>query len=96
MSPVNSVTLPWPPIGEQGILNAHEYLMFPKCFPRRPEEPKAPDRISPKPLVSANWMVGTGGFEPPTSCVSSKRSPPELRPSVSRTNSTNTGSDENL
>ncbi len=24
-------------------------------------------------------MVGTGGFEPPTSCVSSKRSPPELR-----------------
>ena len=25
-------------------------------------------------------MVGTGGFEPPTSCVSSKRSTPELRP----------------
>ncbi len=24
-------------------------------------------------------LVGTGGFEPPTSCVSSKRSPPELR-----------------
>ena len=24
-------------------------------------------------------MVGTGGFEPPASCVSSKRSPPELR-----------------
>ena len=24
-------------------------------------------------------MVGTGGIEPPTSCASSKRSPPELR-----------------
>lgn len=24
-------------------------------------------------------VLGTGGFEPPTSCASSKRSPPELR-----------------
>ena len=25
------------------------------------------------------FKIGTGGFEPPTSCASSKRSPPELR-----------------
>ncbi len=71
-------------------------LLFPRCFQRRPEKPRAPEGFPPGPLFSTNWMVGTGGFEPPTSCVSSKRSPPELRPSVSRTSSTNTGSDENL
>ena len=37
--------------------------------------------LSSIPLVAAGGvMVGTGGLEPPTSCVSSKRSPPELRP----------------
>jgi hypothetical protein len=44
-----------------------------------PQKPKAPEGYPPGPLFSASSMVGTGGFEPPASCVSSKRSPPELR-----------------
>src|SRR3989304_2633420 len=30
-------------------------------------------------MLRVRILVGTGGFEPPTSCVSSKRSPTELR-----------------
>src|SRR3990172_2423043 len=64
----------------QGLLSKHE----------------APEDCPPGLISSTRWMVGTGGLEPPTSCVSSKRSPPELRPSVPPTALTNTGGEKNL
>ena len=43
-------------------------------------------------------MVGDGGFEPPTSCVSSKHSPPELiaHKSVAYFNTKNSSKIQNL
>src|SRR5262249_4028127 len=38
-----------------------------------------------------SYVVGTGGFEPPTSCASDRRSPTELRPWPGAKNSVPTG-----
>jgi hypothetical protein len=48
---------------------AGNFAVFAGCLPQPPQEPKAPTGVLSQPLFTTCYLVGEGGFEPPTPCL---------------------------